>query len=136
MNNQKKGNLIIKARFVSLKRTTDLQTFIDVYWEMMMMNCFIRMVDQWKPFSLISSRSHSQRFCPSQISNKLQAGFKSVKNLGSDFAELSCATLCWIELYSSNNHYTTASLKNIYGYLSLSLSLSPSIFKDLINIRI
>ena len=92
----------------------------------MMMNCFIRMVDRRKPFSLISSRGHSQRFYPSQISNKLQAGFKSVKSLGSDFAELSCATLCWIEMYSSNNHYTKVSLKNIYGSLSLSLSLSLS----------
>ena len=49
----------------------------------MMINCFCGMVDQRKAFILISSWDHCQR---SPI----------------------CRELCWIKLWSNDNHYTTA----------------------------
>ena len=57
-------------------------------WNMkIMMNYFCKMVDQQRMLSLISSQDHCQRFSPSQISNTLQAGYKPVRNLSSDFVE-------------------------------------------------
>ena len=45
---------------------------------MMMMNCFIGMVDKRKAVSLKSSRDHCQRISLSQISDTLRVGFESV----------------------------------------------------------
>ena len=59
----------------------------------MMMNCFHIMVDRRKAFSLIPSRDHSQRFSPSQISDKPQAGIEPGQNLSSAFVEWSCAVV-------------------------------------------
>ena len=58
---------------------------------MKMMNCFCGMVDQWKAFSLISSRDHCQRSSPSRISDMPRAGFEPAQNLSSGLVELSCA---------------------------------------------
>ena len=49
----------------------------------MMMNCFCGMVEQRKPFHLISSWDHCQRSSPSQISDTPQAGFEPVQNMSS-----------------------------------------------------
>ena len=57
------------------------------------MNCFCGMVDQWKAFSLFSSRDHCQRSSPSQISDKPQARFQPVQNLSSGFVEWSSAVV-------------------------------------------
>ena len=45
---------------------------------------------------VISSRDHCQRFSPSQISNKPQAGFECAQNLSSGFAECNCAVVITI----------------------------------------
>ena len=45
---------------------------------MMMMNCFIGMVDKRKAVSLKSSRDHCQRISLSQISDTLRVGFEPV----------------------------------------------------------
>ena len=68
--------------------------------KMMMMNCFCRMVDPRKAFSLISSRNHCQRSYPSRISDTPRAGFEPAQNLSSGLLEWSCC--------SSDNHYTMA----------------------------
>ena len=54
---------------------------------MMMKNCFCNMIDQQNAFMPISSWDHCQRFSPSQIFHMLQAGFKPVQKLTSDFAK-------------------------------------------------
>ena len=48
-----------------------------------MMNCFRRMVDRRKAFSLISSQDHCQRFSSSQISDTPRAVCKSAQDLSS-----------------------------------------------------
>ena len=58
---------------------------------MMMMNCFCRMVDRRKAFSLISSRVHCQRSLLLRISDTPQAGFELAQNLSSGLVEWSCA---------------------------------------------
>ena len=63
------------------------------YLELMMMNCFCRMVDRQQAFSLMSSRNHCQRFSPSQISDTPRAGFKFVQNLSSGFVEWICVVV-------------------------------------------
>ena len=45
---------------------------------MMMMNCFIGMVDKRKAVSLKSSQDHCQRISLSQISDTLRVGFEPV----------------------------------------------------------
>ena len=45
-----------------------------LYVSLMMMNCFCRMVDCRKAFSLISSRHHCQRSSTSRISDTPRAG--------------------------------------------------------------
>ena len=54
---------------------------------MIMMNCFCRMVDRRKAFSLISSRDHCQRYSPSRISDMPRAGFEPAQNLSSGLVE-------------------------------------------------
>ena len=75
-----------------------------MFMMMMMMNCFCGMVDWRKVFSLISSRDHCQRSSPSRIFDTPRAGFEA------------CAEpefrLCWMNLCSSHNHYTTAPVDN------------------------
>ena len=61
--------------------------FISWNLMMVMMNCFIRMVDQLKTLRLKSSRDHCQRTSLSQISDTLQAGFEPMQSLSSDFVE-------------------------------------------------
>ena len=56
----------------------------------MMMNCFCRMVDRRKAFSLISSRDHCQRSSPSRISDTPRAGFEPAQDLSSGLVEWSC----------------------------------------------
>ena len=71
---------------------------IQWWWWCMLMNCFCGMVDQWKAFSLISSRDHYQRSSPSWISEVLRAG----SNLRRTWVP------AWLKLRSSDNHYNTA----------------------------
>ena len=59
--------------------------------ELMMMNCFCRMVNWRKTFSFRFNVDHCQRFSPSQISDTLWAGFESAHNLSLDFVQQSCA---------------------------------------------
>ena len=59
----------------------------------MMMNCFCRMVDRQKVFTLIPRRDHCHRCSASQISNTPRAGFEPPQNLGSGFVERSCAVV-------------------------------------------
>ena len=66
---------------------------------MKMMNCFCGMVDQWKAFSLISSRDHCQRSSPSRISDTPSRVWACAEP---EFR------LSWMKLCSSDNHYTTA----------------------------
>ena len=54
---------------------------------MMMMNCFRRMVDRQKAFSLISSRDLCQRSSPLRISDMPRAGLEPARNLSSDLVE-------------------------------------------------
>ena len=56
---------------------------------LMMINCFCKMVDQLKAFSLISSKDHCQRFLPSQISDMPQAGVEPAQNQSSGLVEWS-----------------------------------------------
>ena len=63
---------------ISASLETDL---LFISWNlmmMMMMNCFIGMVDKRKAVSLKSSRDHCQRISLSQISDTLRVGFESV----------------------------------------------------------
>ena len=64
---------------------------------------FCGMADQRKTFSLISSQDHSQRYLPSRI-------------FGTPSRIWTCAEpefrLCWMKFCSSDNHYTTAPLKD------------------------
>ena len=70
----------------------ELSPFAAFYlWNyLMMMNYFCGMFDRRKAFSLISSQDHFQRCSSSRISHTLRAGFESVQNLSSSFAEWSC----------------------------------------------
>ena len=60
---------------------------------MMMMNCFCRMADRRKTFSLISSRDHCQRSTPSRISDTLRAGYEPAQNLSSGLVEWNWAVV-------------------------------------------
>ena len=63
---------------ISASLETDL---LFISWNlmmMMMMNCFIGMVDKRKAVSLKSSRDHCQRISLSQISDTLRVGFEPV----------------------------------------------------------
>ena len=57
------------------------------------MNCFCRMVDWWKVFSLTSGCNHYQRFSPLLISDTLWAGFEPVPDPSPGFPEWSCAVV-------------------------------------------
>ena len=61
--------------------------------EMMMMNCFCRMVGRRKTFSIISSQDHCHRSSPSWISDTPQVGFEPAHNLSSGFVGWSCAVM-------------------------------------------
>ena len=58
-----------------------------------LMNCFSRMVNWRKAFSLISIWGHFQRFSPSRISDTLQAGFVPAQHLSWGFVEWRCAVV-------------------------------------------
>ena len=70
-----------------------MMMMMNVMVMMMMMNCFCCMVDQWKAFSLVSSRDQCQRSWPSRISDSLLAGFGPVQNVSSGFVEWSWAVV-------------------------------------------
>ena len=74
------------------------------------LNCFSRMVDQWKVFSLISRQDHRQRSSWSWFSNRLHAGFEPAQNLSSSLVEWNCAIV--ITTTSGVNHYTSTPLRN------------------------
>ena len=65
--------------FVFLLNQSNVNIFLVMMMMMMMMmmkmmNCLCGMVDQRKPFSLISRTDYCQRFSPSQISDTPRAG--------------------------------------------------------------
>ena len=62
---------------------------------MMMMNRFCGMVDRRKTFSLISTWNYSQRFSPSQISNRPRTG---VQPASAAFSEWSCVAVITTKL--------------------------------------
>ena len=63
---------------ISASLETDLLLISWNLMMMMMMNCFIGMVDKRKAVSLKSSRDHCQRISLSQISDTLRVGFEPV----------------------------------------------------------
>ena len=63
---------------ISASLETDLLLISWNLMMMMMMNCFIGMVDKRKAVSLKSSREHCQRISLSQISDTLRVGFEPV----------------------------------------------------------
>ena len=83
------------------------------YAMMMMMNCFCRMVDRRKVFSLISSRSHSLSEILT-IANLQHAAIRVWACAEPEFR------LSWMKLCSSDNHYTTALVTRVrannYGF--------------------
>ena len=56
----------------------------------MMMNCFCRMVDRRKAFSLLSSRHYCQRSSPSRFSDTPRGGFEPAHNLHSNLIKWAC----------------------------------------------
>ena len=72
-----------------------------------MINCFYGISDQQKAFSLISSKNHCQRSSPLEISNKLEAGFEPVQNLGLGLVEWSCAVV----ITTTPQHHNTQLFK-------------------------
>ena len=57
---------------------------------MMMIDCFLGMVDRRKTSSLIFNQDHCQRFLLSRISDTLRAEFEPVQNLSSSLIEVNC----------------------------------------------
>ena len=73
----------------------------------MMLNYFCGMVDQWKTFSLISSRDHRQRSSPLWISDTPRARFEPAQSLSWSFVEWSCIVVITTTLW---RHYTDGRL--------------------------
>ena len=69
---------------------------ICIFDPLMMMNCFCKMVEKRKAFSIISSWDHCQRFSPLFISKVLWVGFEPANNLNSGFFEGSCAEVIYM----------------------------------------
>ena len=69
---------------------------ICIFDSLMMMNCFCKMVEKRKAFSIISSWDHCQRFSPLFISKVLWVGFEPANNLNSGFFEGSCAEVIYM----------------------------------------